>query len=169
MRGKWWIERNKMHITDMMEQFNFAYIHALSASCGFNIGTQAVDNDSIDMMIFTKRGVHVGIQLKSTLQSSVSQHIKSDGIYYSLPQKNYNDLRGDFINPRYLFLLVLPDDPQLWLPEHQLIQQKCYWLNLSQAPENQNKTTTVIFPVSQVLTNAVLSQMIQRATKGQTL
>ena len=38
----------------MMEQFNFAYIHALSASCGFNIGTQTVDNDSIDMMIFTR-------------------------------------------------------------------------------------------------------------------
>lgn len=160
-----------MHITDMMEQFNVAYIHALSASCGLNIGNQAVDNDSIDMMIFAKRGAYVGIQLKSTLESSIRNRIKSDGsIHYSLPQKNYDDLRGNFINPRYLFLLVLPDDPQSWLPENQLMKQQCYWLNLSQAPENKNETsTTVIFPPTQVLTNDVLLQMVQCATKGQAL
>lgn len=162
-----------MDITQQMEQFNIGYIRALAAACGFGTAKPEVDDDSVDMIIHGKSSnqrTQIQIQLKSTCESSIAKKKKQNGIHYSLKQKNYNDLTGDYLIPRYLFLLIVPDNPKEWLPENQLLLQKCYWLNLSNHKPNQNKcNTTVVLPNQNLLSHDILTQIMLKAIKGETL
>lgn len=164
-----------MDITAKMEQFQKGYMRALCAACGWNTAEPYVDDDSVDLKIFgkTKDGScvirpEIEIQLKATLKQTVAKYLKEDGIHFPLKQKNYNDLCGDdYILPRYLLLLILPDNPLEWLPENRLATQQCYWLNLKNSQPNDNQTsTTVVFPTQQILTIETLNYIMQRAAQG---
>lgn len=108
-----------MHETAMMEQFNIAVVRAIASACGFNTSEFEVDDDSIDIEICAKYPVEIGklsrsrisIQLKST------SSIQKDGgdISFTLKRKNYDDLRIDDSNPRYLFVLEIPKKCTHWI------------------------------------------------------
>ena len=161
------------------EQFNYAYVCALAAHAGLNRISLAVDNDSIDVA-FRSKGYHgstirspqIEFQLKCTSQAFVDA--SGTVLKFPLPRKNYDDLRGqDFASPRYLAVLLVPDDVGLWIGhehEHIALRKSCYWLSLrDHLPSGNTDSVTVSIPLSQRLTTETLKAMMDRASSGEWL
>ncbi|WP_238601137.1 DUF4365 domain-containing protein [Xanthomonas arboricola] len=160
------------------EEFQHAYVCALAAHAGLNRANFSVDDDSIDVTFQARgdfgpgrlRSPMIQVQLKCS-----SQDLISDGIIkYPLKIKNYNDLRGeDLVVPRYLAVLLVPEDLDQWLADHDdhiSLFKSCHWLSLRNHGPTANETTvTVDIPLAQRLTSATLLQMMNRASAGESL
>ena len=157
------------------EELSYGHIHTLAARAGFSCDRPKLDYQSMDVVISSEGRVcdnailhqaQIGVQLKAT-----SQEFPSEGdIAYSLPMKNYNDLRVLTTIPRLLVLLVLPPDAKKWLEhemEEHLITRKCaYFLNLFGLPEVSNETNrTVYIPRQNVLTVETLTTLMEQASR----
>jgi hypothetical protein len=153
------------------EQFNKAYVRAIAAQAGFNPSELDVDDDSVDLEL-TGRGFRgpvrnpkMQFQLKCTSQDLVSGNV----IKYPLPRKNYDDLRGtNVICPRYLAVLLVPDEPTYWVqhhPEHMTMHNACFYVSLRDLPATTNSTTaTVEVPLAQRLTTETLTYLMTLAS-----
>mgnify|MGYP006200793181 CR=1 FL=1 len=161
------------------EEFNYAYVCALAAHAGLNRIWSSVDDDSIDVA-FKSKGYHghlvrspqIEFQLKCTSRNLVD--VDGDVIKFPLLRKNYDDLRGpDFASPRYLAVLLVPDDVENWIghsDEHIELHKNCYWLSLRDCEPTDNATTvTVSIPLNQRLTSIALKAMMDRASYGEWL
>lgn len=150
-------------------ELSYAYLHAVAAKAGIGCswGTRHDDGVGVDATLRIRHDFGQGaflsnftidVQLKSTIQSPP----KIDGrLSFSLPLKNYDELRSTSCSPlKILVVLFLPDDHSQWLEvsEDQLISRKCaYWLSLHRAAESENDTIqTVYIPESNILTPANL-------------
>lgn len=166
-----------MHHTARMEQFNIAVIQAIASACGFNTAKLSVDDDSIDIEICAKYSYvpdkssrpRISIQLKSTssLQKQ-DQHIS-----YTLGRKNYDDLRINDSNPRYLFVLELPEKCSQWVKQKKkfcAFKYRCYWLSLQNFEDlpNGQKTKTVKIPINQTIDIHSLPKLLESARSGET-
>ena len=84
------------------------------------------------------------LQIKSTTRASA----RDQGIIYDLEVKNYDDLGESGDNcPRYLVVLVLPEDETQWLSQsiEELVLRHCaYGLSLEGYPATRSKTTVRI-------------------------
>ncbi|MBR8251684.1 DUF4365 domain-containing protein [Burkholderia cenocepacia] len=160
-----------MDIAKQKEQFNKAYVRAIAAQAGFNPSELDVDDDSVDLELsgrgFTGvlRNPKVQFQLKCTSQDLVS----GDVIKFPLSRKNYDDLRGaDLVCPRYLAVLLVPDDPTYWVEhhaEHMSMHNACFYVSLRDQPSTTNSTTvTVDIPLSQRLTTDSLMHLMTLAS-----
>ena len=162
-----------MHQNQKKEQFNIAYIRALAAQAGHNVGEFEVDNDSIDMIFTSKnigakyRSPQINVQLKCT-----SDHA-SNGEYLKFPLKikNYNDLRGtDVLVPRYLAVLVVPKNDEDWIKHDDngiLLRGECYWHSLRYHDATANNTSvTVNIPSNQRLSSESLTELLTLASDG---
>lgn len=166
-----------MDISHQKEEFNIAYVRAIAAQAGFSVASPSRDNDSVDMIIVSAQNrKHIGairspkidLQLKCTSQDILNENI----LRFPLPIKNYNDLRGeDFANPRYLFVLVVPAEPESWITytnDSITLNHACYWLSMKDLPPTANtQTVTVEIPISQRLTTAALELLMDSASKGE--
>jgi hypothetical protein len=161
------------------EEFNYAYVCALGAHAGLNRTSSSVDDDSIDVA-FKSKGYHghlvrspqIEFQLKCTSQDLVD--VDSEVIKFPLLRKNYDDLRGsDFASPRYLAVLLVPEDVEHWIghnDEHIELHKNCYWLSLRDyEPTDNTNTVTVSIPLDQRLTTETLKSMMDRASDGEWL
>ena len=160
------------------EEFQYAYVCALAAHAGLNRGDFRVDDDSIDITFQAKgdfgpgrrRSPMVQVQLKCS-----SQDLIADGVIkFPLKIKNYNDLRGDeVVVPRYLAVLLVPDDVQQWIANHDdhiALFNSCHWISLRHHGPTDNATSvTVDIPLAQRLTSETLWQMMDRASAGESL
>ena len=157
------------------EEFQYAYVCALAAHAGLNRGDFRVDDDSIDITFQAKgdfgpgrrRSPMIQIQLKCSSQNLIAD----DVIKFPLKIKNYNDLRGDdVVVPRYLAVLLVPDDLEQWISNHDdhiALFKSCHWLSLRDyGPTDNEHTVTVNVPLAQRLTSTVLWQMIDCASEG---
>ncbi|WP_372358750.1 DUF4365 domain-containing protein [Xanthomonas sp. NCPPB 2865] len=160
------------------EEFQYAYVCALAAQAGLNRGDFRVDDDSIDITFQTKgdfgpgrmRSPMIQVQLKCSSQ----ELIVNDAIKFPLKIKNYNDLRGDdVVVPRYLAVLLVPDDFQEWIKnndDHIVLFNSCHWISLrDHAPTDNQTSVTVDIPLVQRLTSTALWQMMDRASMGESL
>lgn len=158
------------------EQFSIAYMYALGAHAGLNPGNFIVDDDSIDMM-FQGKGYKAKIrnpQIQLQLKCTSAVHMSDGVLKYTLKKKNYDDLRGeDVVVPRYLAVLVVPGDSNAWLvhrDEHMSLHKTCYWYSLRMLPESANVTSvTISIPLEQRLTTTSLLQLMDAASKAETL
>lgn len=124
-----------------MEQFSFAYICAIVAVAGFNIGSWRVDEDSVDLgvaatgILGLPRRPQVDVQLKCTGTDVRG----ATELRYPLKRKNYVELRDPHvIVPRILVVAVVPPSVDDWLSqtEHELTLRHCgYWVSLRSYPE----------------------------------
>jgi len=104
-------------IRQQKEQFSNTYLQAVTTVAGYSLYKPSVDDDSIDWGIAAKgvmgrlRSPRLELQLKST-----SRDVLDDNqLRYPLKIKNYNDLRlPDFVVPRILVVLVLPENLTDW-------------------------------------------------------
>lgn len=95
------------------EQFSQAFVQAIAACAGFAWSKPSVDEDSVDMMLSKKggsgtlRSPRLELQLKCTEKEAM---IASDGTFsYSIPLKNYDDLRDTSLHiPRILVVVFVP-------------------------------------------------------------
>lgn len=156
-------------------ELSLAYLHAVAASGGFSVDIPSVDADSVDAEICGKGKIDntcfkdspkIQIQLKA----SINAVINPDGNFaFSLPLKNYDELRADTLLPRLLVLLALPKDQADWLIHHpdKLILQKCsYYLNLKGFPASPNQgSQTVYIPSTNMLTPGALKTLMIKASK----
>lgn len=160
------------------EEFQYAYVCALAAHAGLNRGDFRIDDDSIDITFQAKgdfgpgrmRSPMIQVQLKCSSQDLIA----GDVIKFPLKIKNYNDLRGDdVVVPRYLAVLLVPDDLSQWIASHDdhvVLFKSCHWLSLRNYKPTDNKASvTVDVPIEQRLTSSTLWHMVDRASAGEPL
>lgn len=159
---------------DIREQLSIAYLHAVAAHAGYAWEPTRVDRDGIDGRVCA-RGIvdpaatisspSIGFQLKAT--TTISE--VGDPIRFPLKQKNYDDLRGRYAEPRYLAVLLLPTEFADWLrlDDSQLVLRRCmYWFSLAGSPETDNTTsTTVGIPRSNLLDVSALQRLMAAAAR----
>lgn len=164
---------------DFAEQFQLAITKAIASSCHFmhTDGTKP-DRHSIDLTLstsyfnedlgYTVEG-RVDLQLKTAINPIVTNNI----IKYPLKIKNYNELIGKRRIPKYLFVMIIPNDKKKWMHEFNngiFFPYKYYWINLKSFPPSNNKTkVTINIPIHQELTRDSLMKMLEYAIEGQTL
>ena len=92
---------------DRKAELSFAYLAALAAHAGYicQRGPQP-DVASVDATIRAGDATQFDVQLKST---SVP-NLKTDGLHFRLPRKNYNDLVAERTTPLILIVLELPPE-----------------------------------------------------------
>lgn len=164
---------------DFAEQFQLAITKAIASSCHFMHadGTKP-DRQSIDLTIsksyfdtdlgYTVEG-HIDLQLKTVINPTVTNNF----LKYPLKIKNYNELIGKRRNPKYLFVMIIPDNKKMWMHKFNngiFLPYKYYWINLEGFPPSDNKTSvTINIPIHQELTRESLMKMLEYAIEGKTL
>ncbi len=146
----------KLDENDHKEEFSWAYVHAVAAAAGFCTDRPGRDY-GVDVRI-TGAGPRrcrsyptLDVQVKATSGDVV----RDDGIVYSLPVKNYDDLRwaGHRSAPFILVVVVVPACVDDWVveTEAQLAMRRCgYWRSLRGMHERANTATVnVVVPRSQ--------------------
>lgn len=164
------MERNKQ-----MEQFSIAFVTAIAAQAGCNHSQPKVDDDSVDLTLFSKKvgqlreDPALNIQLKST---SENVSFTNSILKYELHNlKNYNDLRKTNLQtPRILVVVYLPENNKDWIKykdESIHLYRNVFWLSLRGQPEILNKTSiTLSIPTSQKFNAEELDKMMNKIAKG---
>jgi hypothetical protein len=157
-----------VHLTARIERFSLAYIAAVAASAGYELLESSVDLDSVDGMLRSATGARPRIEFQA--KGSTQSLLKADHIAYPLSRKNYDELRPATIIPRFLFVVLLPDDEMAWLShsEDELALRHCgYWLSLRGFRQVDNEqSVTVHLPRAQQLTVDQLRRLMARAEDG---
>ena len=159
-----------MDINQRKELLSRAYVSAIAAQVGFRSAIPDVDDDSIDLLLRGRgfsssvRNPQLDVQLKCTSKNSGC----SEFLSFQLPLKNYDDLRGeDVLCPRYLFILVVPNDAAEWLShdvDHMKLSHCCYWTSLRGFEASTNETSvTIRVPRKNVLTASSLHSLMEMA------
>ena len=92
---------------------------------------------------------------------------------FSLPVKNYNELRADTLIPRILIVLLMPQDQSQWINQtvEELCLRRCaYWVCLADKPDTSNTfSVTVEIPTSNVFDHEQLVDLMQKVNRGDAL
>jgi Domain of unknown function (DUF4365) len=163
---------------EQKQQLSVAYVHAVAAHAGYACQVKTIDDDSIDVEVAARGRVHVKAVLRSPkidiqLKATSQDIFRDDHLAFSLPVKNYNDLREVSLVPRLLVVFILPQDKVHWLEQSddQLIARRCaYWVSLLGQPETNNPTKiTVRVPLNQRLTTDALRGLMERVSRRESL
>jgi hypothetical protein len=145
------------------ELFSYAYMTAIAAAAGCELLIPRMDYDSLDGQVISSAGRRP--QLCVQLKATSSQCIADGQVTFSLPIKNYDDLRTEErVVPAMLVVLHLPEDRDHWLTHEQdllLLRNNAYYLNLAGRPAVDNvRSVSVHIPVEQRLTSASLQTLL---------
>lgn len=162
-----------MHLGNMMEQFNIAYVCAMAAQAGLNHNSPKVDEDSVDLTLHGTgyvgkvRNPHIDLQLKCSAQDLISGKF----IKFPLSIKNYDDLRLDnLLHPKYLVVLLVSSKSDDWVQHHDShmsLHERCYWVSIKGYPDTSNTSKIIVdVPLSQRLTTHELRILMQQASDG---
>jgi hypothetical protein len=107
-----------MTTNNQKEMLSIAYVRAIVAAAGLNVGRMDIDDDSIDIEVAargpfgTVRSPKLDLQLKCTATGMLT----TDYLSLQISMKNYDDLRHqDYETPRILVAVVIPDKLGCWL------------------------------------------------------
>lgn len=158
-------------------EISLAYLHAVAAKVAFAVDVPHIDSDSVDATISAKGLIHpdsklhaprIEVQLKATFTCPLND----EGNYaFSLPIKNYDELRVNTALPRLLVLFILPDsNSDNWVIHDvdKLVLQKCaFYLNLKGLAASSNAGhQTVYVPAINALSPSALNELMIKASKG---
>lgn len=160
-----------MDINQRKQLLSRSYVGAIAAQIGLRSAIPDVDDDSVDL-ILKGRGFHSTIrnpQIEVQLKCTELDKGCSEFFSFQLPVKNYNDLRGDnLLCPRYLFVLVVPQDSNYWLSyevDHMKIKYRCYWISLKDLDTTHNENSiTIKIPRKNLLTASSLKSIMELAS-----
>lgn len=153
------------------EEFSYAYIRALVASCGyiFNPSTRAEDNRGFDFSIIGDEVKNVGaprIMVQAKCTTLKNFHEVQNVYKYDLKIKNYNKLRQQSIDPSILIIVLVPNEVEKWMlvdevKNETLIKYNAYYVSLVGSPETTNKEKiTISIPKQNLLTQKSLKQLM---------
>jgi len=142
-----------MSPTAQMQEFSFAYVHAIASAAGFPMQRTTVDDDSIDGGLYSKLTGRPRLEFQ--LKCTGGGTIQGSEFPHALSRKNYDDLRtGDVTVPRILIVVRVPKNVTKWLSqdEKRLLVRRCaYWLSLrGKADSPSVSTVTVHLPRTQI-------------------
>lgn len=153
----------------LKEELSLCFTHSVANSCGCTLEKIGRDIDSVDCNLrypgltlpaAINHFPEINIQLKATS----SPNYKDDVIRYSLPIKNYNELRCQSYSCRLLVLIVIPKVKNYLFkrqPKGIIIFGKAYWANLKGMPESGNKKEIKIsIPTRNAFTPKILFKMM---------
>ena len=159
--------------TEQKQQISVAYVHAVASRAGFTCEREESDYDSVDVRIGAIgkldgnsfcESPSIHFQLKAT----ATDCRKQDHLAFPISLKNYNDLRKQTLNPRYLVVLLLPPDPALWLEqnEERMISRSCsYYVSLAaREPVPNRDNVTIHLPRNNQLTVLSLTALLSQAS-----
>ncbi|WP_031027081.1 DUF4365 domain-containing protein [Streptomyces albus] len=144
------------HKGDFGEQF----VRALAAAANLDASRRDLDRVGVDWQLGylgragTLRYPSIDVQVKFWSKPTGS----ADAWHYPLEIKNYNWLAGrDWQLPRFLFLVIAPDDPQLWTDvtdDRFLLRHAAYWASFHGCDPvpPKDSTLTVHVPKANLLT-----------------
>lgn len=161
-----------MHSNLIKEQFNKAFVRAISAQAGFQCSEPEVDIHSEDLLVHGHGfdGVYENPSISFQLKATSRKIIKNGMIKFSLKRKNYNDLiKVNVINPRYLAVMLLPNERSHWL-EHgfmsSVIRRECYWFSLQgMSPLKSAESITINIPLKNKLNANVINSLLSQASR----
>ena len=154
-----------------MEQLSLAYVRTVAAKAGFQVTRPELDTDSVDGVLMADFGrrPRVDFQAKSTTRDV----LRDEALHFSLPVKNYEELRADTRTPRILIVLLMPDDNARWIAqsEEELCLRHCaYWLSLEGQPATSNSSSvTVHIPKTNLFDVNQVIDLMERANRGESL
>lgn len=134
---------------DIKEELSYAYLHAVASRAGFGCDRISKDRGSVDVVLSADGGFPADAVLRHAvmqIQLKATSQIASGDVEFSfsLPIKNYHELRARSQAPRLLVVFLMAEDPKHWLTvdESTLIARRCaYWCNLKGEPETDNETS----------------------------
>ncbi|MGH3166485.1 MAG: DUF4365 domain-containing protein [Trebonia sp.] len=158
-------------------KFGEDYVRVLASAAGLIVYTPDLDRDGVDLLLRlpARTGVaaypSIDVQVKSW-----SRPRKSGGTWRfdGLNEVQFNKLAGsDYTVPRYLFLVVVPDDSRQYAeisPDGMLLRFQGYYLSLSEEPlidnPNPDRKHAVHVPIGNVLTVGTLLTLMSPAPSG---
>ena len=155
-----------------MEQFSLAYIRAVASSAGYHVTRPETDMDSVDGLLLSDAGRRPRIEFQAKATSR--DLLRTDGIYFPLPVKNYDGLRVETpLIPRILIVLLMPVEEAEWLTQtgDELCQRHCaYWRSLEGEPAVPNtQTVTVRLPLDNMFSRDQLDGLMGKVERGDPL
>ncbi|MFD9959211.1 DUF4365 domain-containing protein [Amycolatopsis sp. NPDC058986] len=154
--------------------FGESFIRVLASAAGLTVGQEDIDTRGIDLTLGYKgvlgrwRHPSIQVQVKSWMRRRATHR---DGFWkYRMEAKHFNNLAGsDFQMPRFLTLVVVPDDwPDYAVITHERTELRyaAYWVSLLDKPRvdpHQVATVAVDVPVRNLLTVAALRELLAPA------
>lgn len=154
--------------------FGECYVQALAAAAGLTASKPYPDATGEDFTLAQKgdspglRLAKIDVQVKSSRRNSIEYR---EGAWkYRMPTRQFNDLAGlGFMCPRYLILVIVPDDPAEYAEGEQgrlILRHSAYWLSLrhrSEVDERQQGSVGVDVPRRNLLTADSLLELINSA------
>lgn len=160
--------------TNFMEEFQRAYLSAISAAAGCLIADFSFD-DGIDAQLNHRSPVHTSltdqtarleIQLKATHQAPP----KLGGASALMRNDRFDHFRT--ANPtmhKVVVVMHMPPDPADWVAANRkrlLLHHASYWVNLAGAAPSNAANPTVNAPRSNLFDDAALCAIMQRIGQG---
>lgn len=159
-----------MDLNTRKERFSLAYINAVATYAGCEMLEPRVDRGSVDgYLVGPARGRDlIRFQAKATER----RMIRGSQLHFPLPVHDYNHIRNADA-PFILIVVWLPDDENQWLSQtdDEICLRYCgYWLRLTDHPPTTNITTvTVRIPLSNIFSSSHLTELMDRAARGEQL
>lgn len=176
MRGRFGVPLTLNH---KKEQLSIAYIRAIAAAAGFSCTKPDVDDDSVDIMISCSgtfgdnalmRSPRIEVQAKAT---AAELRPDSESIKFSLPVKNYEDLKGITLVPRILVVMLVPEDVETWIEQnenHMLVRRCAYWVSLQGQSDTENVSSiTIDIPRNQIFNVTSIQSLMERVARREPL
>jgi hypothetical protein len=137
------------------------YLCGVAAAAGYGADVPSSDYDSIDLIVSSRVGKRHRLEFQVKCTSAT---LDGEDFGFALPKKNYDDLRADVIIPRFLFVLIVPENigDVLRQSERRMNFRRCgYWLSLRSLDDSPNTTSvTVRVPRQNVLTPQTLRSLM---------
>ncbi len=141
-----------MDENEQKQQLSFAYFHAVASAAGYACYRPDVDDDSVDRALAARgqvEGVLASPRIDCQLKSLVRGPLGSDEFtfVFRLKRKNYDELRGNYMVPRLLIVLLLPPDPADWIrqdDEAMISRHAAYYVSLAGMPARRNASTVSV-------------------------
>ena len=164
--------------TEHQGNFGESFVHVLASAAGLTVAKEDLDTRGFDFTIGYKgtlgrlRHPNIQVQIKSW---SEQYTVMGDGSWkYKLKAKYFNELAGpDFQVPRFLVLVVVPDDWREYAKysrECAQLRQAAYWVSLRHRPVSQltpDSKVAVDVPLANLLTPQTLHELLMPAATVQ--
>lgn len=133
-------------ITNRQEALSRAYVSAIAAAAGYDVGETNLDMEGIDLSVHA--GGHMRPRLDIQLKATTTLPPPANGVIrFELKVRNYDLLRVASMVPRILVVLDMPPDEIDWLTvaPYELVLRKCaFWKSLAGEDEVKNKESITI-------------------------
>jgi hypothetical protein len=154
----------ELPLSERKRLFGVTYLRALAAVAGYGASVPESDFDSVDLALSSRQGKRFGLDFQVKCTADITPY--EDNFAFELKKKNYDNLRVDTVNPRLLFVVIVPEETSAWLRQNEkrMNLRRCgYWTSLRGSEALPNiSSVTVRVPYTNLLTPETLQRLMTR-------